>query len=89
MPTNELKKKTIGRLNRISGQINGIKQMIENDRDCADIILQVAAIRAAVTQLGVVMVESHMEECVRQTIKSGNSKALAHALNKVMKRMLK
>lgn len=90
MPDKELmRKKTINRLNRISGQINGIKRMIEEDRDCAEIILQIAAIRSAATHLGVMLVEDHMEECVRQTVKSGNSKVLSNALNKVIKQMLK
>ena len=59
-----LEKKTINRLNRIAGQINGVKRMIESKRDCADIIIQIAAIRAAVGQLGGMMVQDHMEECV-------------------------
>ena len=46
------KKKIISRLNRINGQVNGVKKMIESSRDCGEIIIQMAAIRAAVGQLG-------------------------------------
>ena len=84
-----LEKKAISRLNRIAGQINGVKRMIESKRDCADIIIQIAAIRAAVGQLGAMMVQDHMEECVLNAIKKGNSKELIVSLNKVMKQMLK
>ena len=90
MAKNEIsKKKVIGRLNRIAGQINGVKRMIESERDCADIIIQMAAIRAAAGQLGAMMVQEHMEECISNAIKKGNSKGLIASLNKVMKQMLK
>ena len=84
-----LKKKVISRLNRIGGQINGVKNMVESGRDCAEIIIQMAAIRAAAGQLGAMMVQDHMEECVHNAIKKGNSKELIASLNKVMKQMLK
>ena len=84
-----LNKKAISRLNRISGQINGVKKMIESNRDCADVIIQIADIRAAVGQLGIMLVQDYMEECVQNAIKKGNSKELINSLNKVMKQMLK
>ena len=83
------KKKVISRLNRIGGQINGVKNMIESGRDCTEIIIQMSAIRAAVGQLGAMMVQDHMEECVHSAIKKGNSKELVASLNKVMKQMLR
>lgn len=83
------KKKVICRLNRIAGQVNGVKRMIESSRDCAQIIIQMAAIRSAVGQLGAMMVQEHMEECIQGAIKKGNCKELVDSLNKVMKQMLK
>ena len=82
-------KKMTSRINRIAGQVNGLKKMVESNRDCADVIIQIAAIRAAAGQLGAVIVQDHMEECVRSAIKSGKSEELVNSLNKVMKQMLK
>ena len=79
----------VNRLNRISGQINGVKRMIESDRECTDIITQMSAIRAAVGQLGALMVQGHMEECLQRAIKEGRSKELVMTLNKIMKQMLR
>jgi len=83
------KKNVISRLNRIGGQISGVKNMIESGRACDDIIIQMAAIRAAVGQLSAMMVQEHMEECIKGAIAKGNSKELVSSLNKVMKQMLK
>ena len=53
------------RLARIAGQVNGIEKMVDSDRYCVDILTQVAAVRSAVTQLGVVMLSTHLERCVK------------------------
>ena len=77
------------RLNRIAGQINGVKRMIEGNRDCSEVIIQIAAIRAALGQLGIMMMEEHLEESIRIAITTGKREELDSTLNKVMKQMLK
>ena len=52
------------RLNRISGQVNGIHKMIDEERYCVDILTQVSALRAALDQLGLLLLTHHVEECV-------------------------
>ena len=52
------------RLARMSGQVSGIAKMVEDDRYCVDVLTQVAALRAALEQLGAIMLSSHIEECV-------------------------
>ncbi len=52
------------RLSRIAGQVAGIQRMIEDDRYCVDILTQVAALRAALDQLGVALLSTHLETCV-------------------------
>lgn len=52
------------RLNRISGQVNGIQRMVEEDRYCVDILTQIAAVRSALDSLGVELLTSHLESCV-------------------------
>ena len=52
------------RLSRISGQVNGIQKMIEEERYCVDVLTQVSALRAALDQLGLVLLTHHLEDCV-------------------------
>lgn len=60
----EVKKDAERRLNRIAGQVNGIKKMVEEDRYCVDVLHQIAAVRSALDQLGVQMLTGHLESCV-------------------------
>jgi CsoR family transcriptional regulator, copper-sensing transcriptional repressor len=60
----EVKKDATNRINRINGQVAGIKKMIEEDRYCVDILNQIAAVRSALDQLGVQMLTGHLESCV-------------------------
>lgn len=52
------------RLARIAGQVNGIQKMVDEERYCVDILTQVAALRAALDQFGVLMLSTHLEDCV-------------------------
>lgn len=60
----EVKKDATTRLNRIAGQVAGIKKMVEEDRYCVDVLTQVAAVRSALDQLGVQLLTGHLESCV-------------------------
>jgi DNA-binding FrmR family transcriptional regulator len=61
----------ITRLKRIEGQARGVQRMIKEGRTCEDIIIQVSALKAAVTQAGVAIAGSHLGECIAQTVSSG------------------
>jgi len=52
------------RLARISGQVTGLQKMLDEERYCVDILTQVAALRAALDQFGVLMLSTHLEDCV-------------------------
>lgn len=69
--TEEEKKDLTRRLNIIAGQVNGIKQMIENDRYCDDVLMQVASTTNALKSLGNEILKSHMKTCMVQDIKDG------------------
>lgn len=56
------------RLKKIEGQVRGVQKMIDEDRYCVDILMQVAAIRAAVTKLGLQIMEHHTRGCVTKAI---------------------
>ncbi len=64
------------RLNRIDGQINGIRKMIEERRYCPDIMIQVKAVRSALRSLEASLLERHMEHCVADAFAEKNADAV-------------
>lgn len=84
----EERKKLIHRLNRIEGQIRGIRGMVEKDAYCADILVQSAAVNAAVNAFNKELLASHIKGCVARDIRSGNDEVideLVVTLQKLMK----
>lgn len=74
--SDEEKKKIIKRLNIIEGQVRGIKQMIEDDRYCADILIQLSAISKSLESVENSILESHIKSCVLTEIQSGNTEII-------------
>ena len=66
------KKLIISRLNRISGQINGITKMIENDAYCNDVLVQLSAVKNSVKSLSSHILENHLYTCVTEDLENGN-----------------
>lgn len=64
----------LSRLNRIAGQVEGVKKMINERRYCPDIITQLRAIRAAITAVEVNILDTHLEACVIEAFNSNNVK---------------
>lgn len=60
-------KSQLSRLNRASGQIDGIKRMIEEDRYCVDILTQLKAVRSALKTIELSVLEAHMHACLKQS----------------------
>ena len=69
----EDKKKLISRINRISGQLDGIKKMVNDDRYCSDILIQLSAADKAIKSLASIILDNHMHSCVLNSIKEGDS----------------
>lgn len=65
-------KKLINRLNRIEGQIRGIRSMVENNAYCIDILTQTAAADAALNSFSTELISEHIKSCVTNDIKKGN-----------------
>ena len=61
----ELKKTLKSRVNRIIGQMNGINKMIDEDKYCADILIQLSAIDKSIKSLSNIMLSTHMKHCVK------------------------
>lgn len=81
-------KKLLNRLNRIEGQIRGIKKMVENDAYCTDILIQVSAANAALNSFNKELLASHIRTCVAEDIRSGKEETideLVVTLQKLMK----
>ena len=66
------KKLIINRLNRISGQINGITKMVENDAYCNDLLIQLSAVENSVKSLSTLILEKHLYTCVPKELENGD-----------------
>lgn len=73
------------RLNRMIGQMGGIKKMLEDNRYCGDILTQVAAVESALQNFGYVILQEHLETCVAEEIKNGNSSVIDEAVDLIKK----
>ena len=86
--SDEERKKLINRLNRIEGQIRGIKGMIESDAYCNDILIQSAAVNAAINSFNKELIASHIKGCVARDIRDGKDEVideLVATMQKLMK----
>lgn len=81
-------KSLINRLNRIEGQVRGIKSMVENESYCTDILMQVSAVQAALNAFNRELLSNHIHTCVAENIRKGDDSVideLTAALQKLMK----
>lgn len=81
-------KKLINRLNRIEGQIRGIKGMVEKDAYCTDILIQVSAVNSALNSFNKELLSNHIKTCVANDIRNGKDDTideLVQTLQKLMK----
>jgi DNA-binding FrmR family transcriptional regulator len=76
--------KLIARLSRIQGQVGGIARMIEDDRYCIDILVQIRAIKSGLRKVEDELLASHSDHCVADAIKSGNVKDARAKLNELI-----
>ena len=78
----------INRLNRIDGQVRGLKQMLQDERYCTDILIQVSAIQSALNGFTTKLLSNHIKTCVVQEIKDGNEENVIAELCDTIKKML-
>lgn len=81
------KKNLTTRLNRVEGQIRGIKAMIERDTYCDDVLNQIAAAQSALSSVGRLLLEAHMKSCVIERIQEGDEQVLDEVLHTIKKLM--
>ena len=84
-----LNKSVLNRLARIEGQVKSIRTMVEAGRDCSEVLIQVAAARAALDQAGRLILEDHMEHCILDAVEEGRSQEALDDLKVALKRFIK
>ena len=83
------KVKVLNRLKRIEGQVRGIQAMVEEDRYCIDILVQISAIQSALKNTGLTITERHMKHCVTDAINTGDGDDSIEKLMAVLKQFSK
>ena len=72
----EEKKRQMNRLSRVIGHLQHVKRMIEEDEDCADVLVQLSATRSALTGLGKEIINEHITHCIAHAIEDGDMAAI-------------
>lgn len=81
--TKEEKKKIINRINRVKGQLQGISNMIDEDRYCNDILIQLQAVISSCKSISNLILEEHLNSCIKDNIKQGNVDVISEILELV------
>ncbi len=75
MHDEKTRKKLLTRLKRLEGQIGAIRRMVEEDRYCVDVLIQISAVQGALGKVGHLLLSQHIETCVRQAFEHGDEEA--------------
>ena len=78
----------VNRLARIEGHIRGVKRMVEEDKSCPEILLQLAAVKAALEKVSRIVFEDHVETCILKAIKEGTGESAVAELKEALARYL-
>ena len=84
----ESKKNVVNRLARAIGHLEKVKRMVDDDCDCAEVLIQIAAVRAAIENTGKVILQDHIQHCIVDAVEEGDDQAIASlcaAIDKFMK----
>ena len=87
--THENTKAVLNRMARIIGHMESIRRMVEDGRDCSEVLVQIAAVKAAINNVGKVILQDHIRHCIVDAVEEGDEQALEDlctAMDKFMKR---
>ncbi|MCM8785316.1 MAG: metal-sensitive transcriptional regulator [Candidatus Omnitrophica bacterium] len=84
MIDNKIIKKVIPRLKKIEGQVRGLERMIEKKEYCIDILQQIFAIKGALKSVGLIILENHINTCVKEAIFSKNNKEIKKKIEELL-----
>ena len=85
--SHEHTKAVLNRLSRAIGHLESIKKMVENGRDCSEVLIQLSAVKAAINNTGKVILQDHIQHCLVDAIESGDMKEIEE-LNKAIDRFI-
>ena len=86
--THENTKSVLNRLSRAIGHLESVRKMVENGRDCSEVLIQIAAVRAAITNIGKVILQDHIQHCIVDAVEHDDEQALdalCQAIDKFVK----
>ena len=86
--THKETKNVLNRIARIIGHMNSVKGMIEDGRDCSEVLIQIAAVKSAINNIGKLILQDHIRHCVVDAVEQGDEQCLADledAINKFIK----
>ncbi len=86
--TEESQRKVVNRLSRIEGHIRGIKTMVQSDRPCPDVMVQIAAVRGALDRVARMILDEHLTQCIARAAKEGNIENEIEELKAALDRFL-
>lgn len=81
-------KAVLNRMNRAIGHMESVKKMVEDGRDCSEVLIQIAAVRSAINNIGKIILEDHINHCVVDAVQTGDEQCLRDledAINKFIK----
>jgi DNA-binding FrmR family transcriptional regulator len=81
-------KAVLNRLSRASGHLNSVKRMVEEGKDCSEVLIQLSAVIAALNNTGKLILKDHLENCIVDAVESGDNKAIEN-LNKAIDSFMK
>ena len=78
----------IHRIARATGHLNAVKKMVEDDRDCSEVLIQLAAVQSALNSVSRIILKDHIEHCIVDAVEENDSEAIDR-LNKAIDQMIK
>lgn len=85
----ELKEQALARLKRIEGQVRGLQKMVESERYCGDVLVQVASVHEALRGVGKLLMRNHLRHCITDALATGDEHSREEAYDEVLDLMYK
>jgi len=82
------RKEVLDRLSRIEGHVRGVRRMVEEERGCPDVLLQIVAVRTALNKVGRIVLEDHVETCLASAVKQGKAERYVSDLTEALSKFL-
>lgn len=88
MKHQHVNQKIVHRLSRIEGHVHSIKEMVASGRDCAEVLVQLAAVRSALDRARYAILEDHLEHCIGEALEEGKGQKTIDDLKVALKRFI-